>query len=227
MPEEEMISRHDIKLALGGMRFDRDLHVGWQMTPSIGIVAKDIDRMALALSSYEEPLKRSIITVMIPSIRKNFEQGGRPEKWEKLAPYTLQVKGQLGIPDGDLPLHRYGKLKRGATKFSIWDIGRTSATVRKLPDDIWYGALHQSGIGGFAPFVSAAQKMLGPKAGGLAVITQAFKLMDEARGAGKAKAAYIPQRQFLLFQEDDIDDIQDVFYDWMVEQTILVGRFSG
>jgi phage gpG-like protein len=228
MPADDgMLSSHEIKLALGGLRFDKDLNVGWQITPSIGLVAKDIDRLGLAISSFEEPLKRSVITVMIPSIRKNFEQGGRPDKWEKLAPYTLQQKGLLGISDGDLPLTRTGALKRGATQFSIWDIGRTSATIRKLPDNVWYGAVHQQGIGSFSPFVEAAKKALGPKAGGLAILKKAFKLMDEARGPGGHRAIHIPQRQFILFQENDIDDIYEVFYEWLVEQTILVGRFRG
>jgi phage gpG-like protein len=226
MANGDRINKHQIKLALGGMRFDRDITVGWEIEPSIGIVAKDIDRLGLAITSFEEPLKRSVMTVMIPSIRKNFEQGGRPNKWQKLAPYTLQVKGGLGIPDGDLPLHRYGHLKRGATLFSIWDIGRTSATVRKLPPNVWYGAIHQAGTGGFAPFVERARSALGARAGGLAVLRMAFRILDEERGTGSHRAVQIPQRRFILFQEDDIDDIQQVFYEWLVEQTILVGRFS-
>jgi len=223
---DPMITKHQIMLALGGMRFDRDLDVGWQITPSIGIVAKDIDRMGLALASFKEPLEKSIKDVMMPSIRKNFESGGRPEKWPPLAEYTLQVKGLAGVEGGDKPLIRTGALQRGASSFKIWDIGNTSATVRSLPDNIWYGAIHQQGSGGFAPFVAKASKSLGSKAGGLAVLKQAFKLLDEARGSGGHKAVQIPQRRFIMFQEDDIDDIQDIFYLWMVKQTIEFGRFS-
>jgi phage gpG-like protein len=224
MADSGPISKHDIKLALGGMRFDKDINVGWQITPSIGIVAKDIDRMALALSSFKEPLERSIKQVMIPSFQKNFEVGGRPEKWEPLASYTLEVRAKQGA--GNKILVRTGALKRGVAQFSIWNVGNTSATIRGLPDSIWYGAIHQQGIGGFGPFVEAAQRSLGRRAGGLAVIKEAFRLLDEARGAGGHRAVHIPQRRFIVFQEEDIDDIQQVFLEWMIEQTIIHGRFT-
>lgn len=227
MVSDGMIDSHQIKFSVGGLRFDRDIEVGWKISPSIGLVAKDIDKMGLAITSFKEPLTRAIVTVMIPSFRKNFEQSGRP-KWKKLAPYTLQVKGQLGISDGDKPLHRTGALKRAATMLRIWDIGNTSATIRKLPEDVWYGAIHQSGYGGFGVFVAQAKKSLGPRASGADVLNLAFKLNDAARG-GKGKvagAAAIPQRQFIMYQEDDIDDIQDVFYEWLVDITVEEGRFS-
>jgi len=240
MVDMRPIHKHHIKLALGGMRFDRMLDVGWQITPSIGIVAKDIARMGLELESFKEPLTRSVITVMLPSIRKNFEKGGRPDKWEKLAPYTLQQKGKLGIANGDLPLHRTGALKRGATQFSIWDIGDNSATVRKLPDRIWYGAIHQAGYGGFGVYLSAARRKLGPGASKAKVTRLAEAMLDakllkveKAVKAGDlsarkdlAKGQGIPQRRFILFQEEDIDDIQQVFYEWLVQVTIEQGRFT-
>lgn len=219
------ISSHQIKLALGGMKFDRAINVGWDISPSIGLVARDIDRMGLAISSFKEPLTRSIKNVMIPSFRRNFDEGGRPT-WPPLAPYTLQVKGAAG---NGQPLIRTGALKSGATKFSIWDVGDNSATIRSLPPELWYGAIHQSGYGGFGVYMSAAKKQLGPKANPVSIRKLAFALNDQARGGmGKvAGAAAIPQRRFIMFQEDDIDDIQQVFYEWLVEQTIQVGRFVG
>ena len=226
-PSSSKITKSQIMLALGGMRFDRNLQLDWDISPSIGIVAKDIERMGLALSSFKEPLERAITTVMIPSFQKNFEKSGRP-KWPPLAPYTLEVKGLQGVAFGDKPLIRTGALRRAVGLLSIWSIGSTSATIRSLPEHVWYGAIHQSGYGGFGVFMSAATRRLGAKANPIAIRKLAFKLNDEARGGfGKvAKGQGIPQRQFIMFQEDDIDDVQTVFLEWMIEQTIEQGRFS-
>lgn len=228
MPDAEgMVTKHEIKMAIGNaLRFDRDLIVGWDMTPSIGLVAKDLFRMAEELESFREPLTKSIMMVMIPSFRKNFEQGGRP-KWQELAPYTLYVKGQLGITDGDLPLHRTGALKRAVTQFRIWDVSDKAAAIRALPSHVTYGYIHQAGYGGFGVYVDQAQKELGENARPFEVLLRAYELNDEARGGkGKvAKAAGIPQRQFVMYQEDDIDDIQEIFYEWLVEKTIEFGKF--
>lgn len=234
------INKHHIKLALGGMRFDRNLEVGWDVTPSIGIVAKDITRMGLELESFKEPLKRSVVEVMIPSIRKNFVRRGRPDKWAPLAPYTLQVKAKQGIAGGDQPLIRTGALELGASSLKIWDIGNTSATVRKLPERIWYGVIHQAGYGGYGVYLSAARRRLGKGASPKAVsqmaadifdakllrIEKAVKAGDTSARKDLAKGQGIPQRRFILFQEEDIDDIQGVFFEWLVEVTIQQGRFS-
>lgn len=175
----------------------------------------------------KEPLTRAVVTVMIPSFQKNFEQGGRP-KWPPLSEYTLYIKGQAGIAFGDKPLIRTGALRRAMGMVSIWNIGNTSATIRSLPEHVWYGAIHQAGYGGFGVFMTAAQRQLGPGANPVSVRKLAFALNDQARGGfGKvAGGAAIPQRQFIMFQEDDIDDIQQIFYEWLVEQTIVLGRFT-
>jgi phage gpG-like protein len=231
------ITRHNIKLALGGMRFDRSIEAGWEISPSSGLLARDIERMGLALTDYKEPLTRSIMTVMIPSFRKNFEKEGRPDKWEKLAAYTLHRKGAAGISNGDRILHWTGALKRGVTQFSLWHFNSTNTgmTIQGLPQDIWYGAVHQSGYGGMHVLISLARKRLGSKASDKSVKQMAMHMLDatllsiekDPSRARVGKGADIPQRQFILFQEDDIDDIQEVFYKWMVELTIRVGRFAG
>lgn len=214
---------HELKFALGGLMFHKDLvFEGWQFTPSIGLVAKDIDRLGLDIRSFKEPLTRSIKRVIIPSIRKNFEVGGRPA-WEPLSEATIKLRGYEAWPI----LVRTGALKRGATQFNIWDVSQTSAAIRKLPDKVWYGVVHQQGSGGFGSFMSKAGKELGKGARASDVVKRAYEMMDEARGgASGQRAVRIPQRQFVLFQEDDIDAIQLVFYEWLVERTIAVGRFS-
>jgi phage gpG-like protein len=195
--------------------------MGWFISPSIGLVAKDIDKLGLSIQSFKEPLTRSVKQVIIPSIRKNFDVGGRPP-WEKLAEYTIEVRGS-SIPI----LVRTGKLRRGASQFNIWTINQQSATIKKLPDAVWYGAIHQAGAGGFSSYVESAKKTLGRGAKTRDILKEAFDLMDVARGgAGGHKATKIPQRQFILYQEDDIDDIQQIFYEWLVERTIREGKFS-
>lgn len=223
-----MISSGMIKLNVGShLRIDPNIQgtieMGWALTPSIGLVAKDIDRMGLAIKSFREPLTRSVKRVIIPSIRANFREQGRPDAWEPLADYTVKVRGNSGPI-----LTRTGKLKRGASQFNIWSISEVSATVKKLPESVWYGAIHQAGTGGFSQYMVQAQKELGRGASGREVIQHAYALLDAARGGASGhKKVYIPQRQFIMLQDpDDLDDIQQVFYEWLVERSVAEGKFS-
>jgi phage gpG-like protein len=238
------ITGSEIKLAAGDI-FPEYIHggigAGWAITPSLGIVARDMDRLALAIEDLKVPLARSIMQVVIPSIRTNFAVGGRPT-WEPLADYTIEVRGSA-----EPVLFRSGRLRDAATSWQIWDVGKTSATIREFPPGAWYGVLHQAGIGGFARYVEAAKRKLGPKASGKQVLKEAYKAMDYVLGSpggvtrsgkqGKAgigtperqlaSKASIPQRQFLMFQEDDIDDILQVFAEWLEDEARKVGRFTG
>jgi phage gpG-like protein len=217
-----------IKMNVGNrLRFDSDIRgtveMGWFLTPSIGLLAKDIDKMGLAIKSFREPLTRSVKQVIIPSIRRNFAEEGRPDKWDALEEYTVKVRGNTGPI-----LTRTGKLKRGASQFNIWSISESAATVKKLPDAVWYGAVHQAGTGGFSQYMVQSQKELGKGASSREIISHAFSLMDSVRGvARKHRKVQIPQRQFIMYQDpDDIDDIQQIFYDWLVERTEKEGRFK-
>lgn len=215
------VSLGQIKLAVGGLRFDRDIVANWQVRPSIGLVAKDVERLGVDIRSFKEPLTRAVKRVMIPSIRKNFDVGGRPP-WEPLAEATIKLRGYSAWPI----LVRSGKLRKGATQLNIWDIGLTSATVRKLPDNIWYGAVHQAGTGSFGPYMEAAKKQLGRGATTRDITKRAFALMEQKRGAKGQRKVSIPQRRFILYQEDDIDDINDIFVEWLEERIRAVGRFG-
>lgn len=227
MANDGKITKGRISLNVGGgLRFDRDIQgtveLGWFITPSIGLLAKDIDRMGLSIKSMREPLTRAVKQVIIPSIRKNFDEEGRPDKWEPLEEYTVKVRGNTGPI-----LTRTGKLKRGATQFNIWSISDTSAALKKLPDSVWYGAIHQAGSGGFGQYMVQAQRELGRGATGREVIGRAFELLDRARGSTRDhRAIVIPRRQFVMYQDDDEDDIQQIFYDWLVERSIKEGKFS-
>jgi phage gpG-like protein len=187
------------------------------------MVARDMDRLGIDIRSFKVPLTRSIKRVMIPSIRKNFETGGRPP-WEPLASDTVKLRGGSAWPI----LVRTGKLKKAATRFTIWDISQTSAAVRRLPNNVWYGALHQEGTGGFGRFMQKAEKELGAGASPRDILGRAFDLLDIERGGPRGhRAIVIPQRRFIMYQEDDLDDIQQIFLEWLTERTVRVGRFSA
>lgn len=241
------ITASEIKYAVGDV-FPEYIHggigAGWSITPSLGIVAKDMDRLALAIEDLKVPLARSIMRVVIPSIRTNFAVGGRPP-WRPLADYTIKVRGSA-----EPILFRTGRLREAATSWQIWDVAKTSATIREFPPDAWYGVIHQAGIGGFARYQEAAKRMLkkqGRPLTGANINQEAFKAMDYVlgkpttviRGAKKGQAGIygelrtqaaineVPQRQFLMFQEDDIDDILQIFAEWMEDEARAAGRFTG
>lgn len=229
----------DVAGAIMGLRLDRIVSIKWDIKPSVGLVAKDIQRLGLDIRSFREPLTRAIKTVLIPSIRKNFDAGGRPA-WDPLAEPTVVSRGYSAWPI----LEVTGKLRKRATQFNIWDIGVTSATVRSLPSDAFYGVYHQAGAsrggsGGasallqHAPgskaaealigrFLPRAAKELGPKATASHVRNRAIgMLMDEGNGWS------LPSRPFIMYQPDDVDKIQAVFIEWMTERAIKSGRFVG
>ncbi len=224
LPREQIssfpIRRGQAMLSVGNMRLHGDIDLGWQVTPSIGMVAKDIDRLGLDIRSYKEPLTRSIKQVMIPSIRKNFDAGGRPA-WPELTADTIKIRGEAWPI-----LRRTGKLRKAATQFNIWDVSSTSASVRRLPSTAWYGAIHQQGLGGFSGFMSGAKKSLGRGASSSDITRRAFEMMDEARGVGGGRAVEIPQRRFIMYQEQDLDDIQEIFLEWFLDRARKVGRFT-
>jgi len=213
----------DIKYAIfgrsgrSGLRFDRVLYAGWSFHPAPGIVAKDIERLGLDIRSFRVPLVRAIRLVMMPSIRKNFEQGGRPEPgWEPLAEYTIQVRG-----DAWPILVRSGALKRTASSFNVWSITETTASIRQLPTRVWYGNIHQSGYGSL---MDVARRELGARAEPRDIQSRALQLFLGARPGRQQTKTVIPQREFALFQVQDIEAIQEIFADWMEERADRVGR---
>jgi len=217
------IARHNINKSVGGIRFDQNIiDTSWDFRPSIGIVARDMQLYGLAIENMKGPLITAVREVMIPSIRQNFLADGRPP-WEPLAPVTVN-RFRHGA-SGPI-LYRTGKLEKAATSFNIWTITNTAATIRALPHSVWYGELHQAGFGTFGPFVQAAQASLGAGAGMQDVLREAFRLMDEARGgATQHRKVSIPQRKFIMFQDEDIDEIQEIFAEWLEFEARKVGRF--
>src|SRR5690606_29929622 len=99
--------------SVSGLRIDGSIpgvQLGFTFSPTIGIVAKNVDKLGLDIRSFREPLKRAIQQVVIPSIRTNFDSGGRPA-WEPLSEATLRWRQARGI-GGTAPLIATGALRR-------------------------------------------------------------------------------------------------------------------
>jgi len=193
---------------LNGLRINQGITT--QMLPSIsfeptiGITAKRIDRLGMNIKSFREPLRRSIKEVVAPSIRKNFDVGGRPP-WPPLAPDTLEIREHVHGRSGTSPLVSSGLLRKTASQLNVWTYTTTSAILAGLPEKVRYGGIHQAGYEGKRS--SAGGKSL------KAIVAKAKS------GGGKGREVPpIPARPFVLLQEDDIPKIEKVFIDWMGER---------
>jgi phage virion morphogenesis protein len=124
------------------------VHLSLHWEPAPVIVAAQFTVFGMQLRSFREPLNRSIRQVMIPSIRKNFEEEGRPP-WLPLSEATIEIREREGFASGPI-LQRTGNLRRSATQLNIWVIDSEKAYIRELPARSWYGTIHQGGAAGKA-----------------------------------------------------------------------------
>lgn len=212
------------KARLQGLRLDEGI-AAFEFKPSIGILARDIDKLGIDIRSFKEPLMRAIKQVMIPSFRQNFDQEGRPS-WESMSEATEMIREREGN-SGPL-LNRTGRLKRVAQQQNIWDVTRESATIRDLPQRVWYGKVHQEGKGGMGSRIkremSAAQRRgerISPgEAAKRATASLDRDLLSGKTGGGGA-TVNIPARPFILFQEEDMDGVFDIFQEWLDERLMV------
>lgn len=195
-----------------GLRLDEGLTI-FDFAPSIGIVTAGINKLAGDLGSFREVLEEIIKTVMIPSFRKNFDLGGRPQRWEPLAPETIKLRTSQGFDTK--PLVKTGALMEAATSFDIWTIRDQDATVRALPESVWYGKVHQGGRG--------VRKVR---------IQEGESVSDTIRrvvalGSAASSGGDVPARPFVLFQEEDMDAIEDILVQWVAKKVRLAGFRTG
>lgn len=92
------------------------------------VLATQVETLSFDLRSYHEPLHRAIKLVLAPSIRKNFDSGGRPNKWKPLSERTVARKGHGTI------LVDKGILRRKSTQINAWKIDRVEARFVGHPD---------------------------------------------------------------------------------------------
>jgi phage gpG-like protein len=185
---------------VGGLRTPGGILI-FDFEPSIGILADKIDTLGHEIESFKEPLTASVKMVIIPSIRQNFDEGGRPA-WEPLADFTVsQRKGAAGPI-----LIRSGRLRTDATQFARWMITDTAASIQNWPQSSWYGQLHQAGYGGRVS--TKAVKKVRPG------VVSAAQIMGGADSEGGA----IPARPFIMYQPEDIPKIHEIFDQWLEEK---------
>jgi phage gpG-like protein len=231
MDSSGMVTSAQIANAISGIRFDRHIE-SFEFKPSLGIVAGKLQAFASSLQDMREPLTRSVTEVMQYSILENFMSGGRPS-WAPLSENTTKFHAKDGA---GMILVRSGALAETASSPRIWSIGSKTATIRDLPDKVWYGKVHQAGLAGnaysannwFGKYKSAARKIEGPEASDAEVTKTAYKLFDKrtlSHGAAPRGTPSIPARPFAMFQEEDIDAIQLIFVEWVEEQMREAGLF--
>jgi phage gpG-like protein len=211
-----------IKAAVwGGMRYDHILAAGWEIRPSIGIIARRVNKLALQIADYKVPLVESVRVVMMPSIRQNFLHEGRPTAWEPLSLAAEKIRGSARPI-----LYRSGLLENVASSFGIWSFTKTGATIRDLPPEVWYGKLHQ---GGWGSIRDVAVDFLLREGYALTLRNIRTAMARLARTAGTTEAHnetkfVIPARPFLLIQAEDEEAISDIFIEWMEGLVNEAGR---
>jgi len=153
------------------------------------------------------PLKRCGI-LMISSIDKNFRAEGRPKRWAPLSPMTIAMRRKKG---------------RGAKILQDTGMGKGSITYEVVSDQKVqigtrrdYMRIHQEGGSIKIP----ARDIYPVKA-------RALHWVDSKTGEDvfamhvhqDERTAKIPQRKFLLFQEDDKKNIVNIFTEYLEEIT--------
>jgi phage gpG-like protein len=118
--------------------------LSFDMTPSAAIMFASFVALGDSLSDFREPLTESVKQVMMPSIRENFRQQGRPA-WTPLSEATLARREAEGSGVSGRILSKSTRLLRRATAFKIWTVTQTEASVEGLGEDVWYGMIHQNG----------------------------------------------------------------------------------
>jgi phage gpG-like protein len=78
----------------------------------------------------------------------------------------------------------------------------------------------------FQKYQTAAKKALGPESSKKEVDDMAFEIWGkraDKHGPAPAGQAAIPPRPFIMFQEEDIDAIQNIFAEWVEDKVREAG----
>lgn len=112
--------------------------------PSPFIIAAAFEKFGMDIRSFRVPLERSVRQVLAPSLRQNFEEGGRPP-WIPLSDITIQEKARKGAKEPSKILVRSGKLAKKAGQINLWKINGPAGEASISPDtmaDVFYGVYH-------------------------------------------------------------------------------------
>jgi phage gpG-like protein len=210
-------------MAPAGLRLDSGI-LSFDFQPSIGILARDVDKLGMDISSFKEPLRKAIKDVMIPSFHKNFSAEGRPS-WVPMSEATKVIRERLGGGTVGRLLHKTGALQRAVEQESLWAITDVFAAVKALPASVGYGNVHQAGYGGMGSKVRAKMKK-GASPGAAAKAAMA-DLDKKILSGGGGSAVNIPARPFILFQPEDEDGVLEVFDNWLALKAAENGFLGG
>ena len=167
----------------------------------LNLLDRDLSKLGRDFSKrggLRQPIERSVRDVLIPSITENFLAGGRPDAWEPLDPQTI--------------MRRTGTSRAG------------------------FLSQMESLTGGTAPLMRTRKLFNAAKALARWVIrenraTYDFSTFPEKAWYGVvhdqppiAERAGIPARPFALIQEKDIEDITQIFWDWIQDRIQLRTR---
>ena len=118
----------------------------------IQLLKRDMRKLGKDFAStnkLREPFEEIRDEVMIPSIDKNFEVGGRPS-WEPLSLATIGGGREAfiastatgGPAGGRQPLTKSGQMKKAATAKARFQIRRNEMTYGDWPEKRWFGPVH-------------------------------------------------------------------------------------
>lgn len=211
--------------------------LAFDFSPTIGILARDLDKMGVDIRSWRVPLTNAVRNVMIPSFQENFQAGGRPDAWEPLSEATQLIRERAGQSGSTLV--RSGALKRNMGYMTMWDITDSYAIVKQLPDRVWYGAIHQSGYGTTAAQITGKIKVAAKKGVKLSAGAAAKQVMDDLDaklrsalasgqpvGSSADRAHPIPARPFVMFQDEDLPKVDDEFRKW-IDMRVAAAGFTS
>ena len=153
------------------------------------------------------PLKRCGI-LMLSSIDKNFREEGRPTRWAPLSPMTLAMRRKEGKGAKILQDTGHGK---GSIVYEV-----VSNQKVQIGTNLGYMKIHQEGGS-----IKIPPRDIYP------VKARVLHWVDPGTGEDvfamhvhqKARTAKIPQRKFLLFQEEDKKNIVSIFTEYLEEIT--------
>jgi phage gpG-like protein len=193
------------------------------------VFASDIDKLEMGFKSWKKPLQEVRDTIVIPSVRENFAQEGRP-KWAPLKPQTITNRMYMGYPRGPI-LERSSKLKRIATQKNIWDIvsgvGREGYDMLSLRTEfldgrVPYAEFHQLGAGVRRNRKIGEVKTRITRSG---KSSTSFRFREPRVEAGESTRTFrLPPRPFIQLTVEEEAEIYAVFYNFMSQQ---VDKFWG
>lgn len=189
-----------------GVDFNAAVSSTW--IPPLSIIVERLNTLGTGVHDMKKPLTEAVQKVIIPSIQKNFEVGGRPS-WQPLSDGTHEVRANMQDIDSSSILVKTGTLRSAMQDIHLWNITETEAVLGNLPDNIWYGYIHQGGFEGTGSGkkVSASGKTV------LQIIQDRMKLDGQER-----HVPGIPERPFAVLQDEDEYEIMGIFEEWLGEE---------